>query len=89
MAKCPWFAHDVAPDPAVVGLTKNEIGLCTVCSLFYVVKRVNPYKLAKADAASAPVLAAIAMHGTAKARAAVAPLLERKLVRAEIKRLRR
>ena len=87
MAKCPWFAHDVKPDPAVAGLAVGEIGLCTVCGLFYAVKKTNPYQLTKADEASAPVLAAVAQHGTTKARTAVAPFLKRKQVRAALKRL--
>jgi hypothetical protein len=53
MAKCPWFNHDVDPDPATLALDVGEIGNCMVCGLKYVVLQTDPsYKLARDQSAS-------------------------------------
>jgi hypothetical protein len=59
MPRCPWFSsHDVSPDPD--GLSVNDVGTCTRCGLQYVVRAVNPYRLARDEEASAPLLLALA-----------------------------
>jgi TIR domain len=45
MTRCPWFDHDVKPDPAVLGLNAGDIGTCRVCSHRYRVLSTSPYRL--------------------------------------------
>ena len=61
MPRCPWFSsHDVSPAPD--GLDVSEIGTCNRCHLQYVVLQVNPYRLARDEAAAAPALFALSMR---------------------------
>ena len=59
MTACPWFPHDVDPDPADLELSVGSVGMCLVCSLKYVVKRTTPsYKLVRDSAGSAATILA-------------------------------
>lgn len=45
MTRCPWFDHDVKPDPAVLGLKAGDIGTCRVCFHRYRMLSTSPYRL--------------------------------------------
>lgn len=60
MTTCPWFPHEVDPDPADLELSVGSVGMCLVCSLKYVVKRTTPsYKLVRDVAGSAATIFAL------------------------------
>jgi hypothetical protein len=60
MTQCPWFDHDVDPDPAGLGLAVGVVGMCLICSLQYVVTRTTPsYKLVRDGAGSASTIFAL------------------------------
>ncbi|HSN29033.1 MAG TPA: hypothetical protein VLT45_22250 [Kofleriaceae bacterium] len=60
MTRCPWFGHDVDPDPATLQLSKGAVGVCLRCNLQYVVVATSPvYQLDRDEDGSA--LAALAL----------------------------
>lgn len=85
MARCPWFPHDVDPDPADAGLPVGGVGMCLVCNLKYVVKQTTPsYKLARDGAGSAATIFALT---SSKVKHDYGALLSTKDVAATLKKL--
>jgi hypothetical protein len=67
MTLCPWFPHDVDPDPAELELPTGAVGMCMVCSLKYVVKKTKPnYVLARDVEGSAATIFALSRTALAK-----------------------
>lgn len=63
--RCPWASHNARPDPATLGLGKNERGLCVTCHLRYVVAETNPHRLDRLVGESALTILALSRKGLA------------------------